>query len=86
MIWIYTIKKDLPKNIKYLWLTAPNSITTKFNIYEDNYDLYKISVHSFDKYNKYVGGYLCDNYDNIKYYQVFYHYEVDGDIYPNVKE
>ena len=36
------IKKDLPINIKYLCLTAPNSITTKFNVREDNYYLYKI--------------------------------------------
>jgi hypothetical protein len=73
------LKHELPSNIKFLWLTAPNAITTKFNIKKDNFDLYYISINNFQKYNVFIGGYFNDDIDNIKYYKLWYDYTVSGD-------
>jgi hypothetical protein len=74
-------KNDLPPNIKDLQITAPNSKTNKFNLQNDHFDLYKISIHDFNKYNTFVGGFLHDDQDNIKHYSdLTYNYVVDGDI------
>jgi hypothetical protein len=75
-------KQDLPKNVKELHLTCPNACTRKFRI-DDEFDLYKIEIHDFGKYNAYVGGF--DNYDedNLEHFRdvVFFNYDVQGDDY-----
>lgn len=77
------IKKDLPANLTKLIVECPNSKPVTFYPKEDDYDLYKISVGSFAKYNQFEGGYLDDDNDNIKYYKLTYNYEVEGDVeYP----
>lgn len=75
-------KESLPKDLDKLHITAPNSQTTTFHVKEDDYDLYRISIDGFNKYNIFSGAYDNDDEDNIKNYQVFYHYQVDGDSYP----
>jgi len=77
------LKSDLPSNIEQLWITAPNAVTTKFDVREDNFDLYKISIKDFNKYNIFIGGYSNDDNDNIKHHRVLYQYETPGDTYPN---
>ena len=73
------LKKDLPTSLTKLIIECPNSEPITFCPKDDDYDLYKISVSSFTKYNQFVGGYLDNDADNIKYYKLTYNYGVDGD-------
>ena len=73
-------KEFLPKDLEILHIEAPNSKTTTFHVKEDDYDLYRISIDGFSKYNVFTGAYDHDDLDNIKHYDVVYNYEVDGDI------
>ena len=73
------LKKDLPASLTKLIVECPNSQAVEFYPQEDDYDLYKISVYSFAKYNQFKGGYLNDDDDNIKYYKLTYNYGVEGD-------
>ncbi len=72
-------KEYLPKNLEKLHIKAPNSMATTFNVKNDNFDLYRISIIEFGKYNMFSGAYDNNDADNIRNYKVFYHYQVDGD-------
>ena len=71
------LKSNLPKNVRRLRLTCPNAVTVEFDT-DDEYDLYKISIHNFGKYNVHVGGHDGqDDDDNME------HFREDDDIYWN---
>lgn len=80
------IKADLPSKLKQLVITCPNSKPVTFEPKKDNFDLYRISIKNFGKYNVFEGGYLRNDPDNIKYHLVHYNYEVEGDEYENQVE
>lgn len=72
-------KSDLPKNIQKLIIIWPNSESQTFYPNKDKFDLYKVSIIGYGKYNKFIGGYYLNDVDNIKHHKVKYEYRIDGD-------
>lgn len=80
------LKKNLPTQLNQLMVTCPNGKSVTFNPRDDDYDLYKISINSYGKKNKFVGGYFDRDADNIKHHDVEYYWQVEGDPIHPIRE